>query len=478
MQKDENEIEEENQEFVDFLTWEKTSRDTIDFKKIYVDITGDLIAGLLLSQIIYWHLPNKEGKSKLRVFKKGKPCIAKSRFDWWEETRLNPTQVDKGLRVFREKGIARTEIYKFNGAPTTHIFLNEKKLLSLINKELKTPKENPKLENTNMEIRKQGHGNKKILRTLTETTSKITNIDKKIKDDSEKKESSVNPYNKEKNNIPSEEKRKIDIPQKILDGIAEVITVGNFPKHKLPADGEPPTAIIKNVYNYLISIKSNRFCRDFKLDINWVNRNRIDKGKLKDISTWDSLFTALRKSAKRLSKMKVDTSLWPADKTRLKSMGLNTFLYNPIKGNSWFLHCLTRHPQKLKGVIDDKNAESIKSKFTEEEQEIACSIMREGWNVGVFWGKVTEMKDWFDENIDVLNMVVNSPAMPNIGSFRLLLGKYKEFADGWGDFHLNNFGIGNGTWGKFSEFMSKEYGVVLNPSKSDINFAKRVLSRN
>ena len=39
--------------FNDFLAWEKASRDSIDFKKIYVDVAGDLIAGLLLSQIIY-----------------------------------------------------------------------------------------------------------------------------------------------------------------------------------------------------------------------------------------------------------------------------------------------------------------------------------------------------------------------------------------------------------------------------------------
>ena len=55
--------------FDQFLSWEAKSRDIIDFKKIYVDIADDLIAGLLLSQIIYWHLPNEHGKTKLRVQK-------------------------------------------------------------------------------------------------------------------------------------------------------------------------------------------------------------------------------------------------------------------------------------------------------------------------------------------------------------------------------------------------------------------------
>ena len=116
----------ENQDtsqFNDFLAWEKASRDTIDFKKIYVDISGDLIAGLILSQIIYWFLPNKEGKTKLRVMKRGTLCLAKTRFEWWDEIRFKPTQVDKGLKILRKIGVIRTKIHRFNGTPTTHIFL-------------------------------------------------------------------------------------------------------------------------------------------------------------------------------------------------------------------------------------------------------------------------------------------------------------------------------------------------------------------
>ena len=83
--------------FNDFLTWEKASKDTIDFKKVYVDVSGDLIAGLLLSQIIYWHLPSKDGKSKLRVHKKDKTWLAKQRSDWWDEIRITPKQYDRAI---------------------------------------------------------------------------------------------------------------------------------------------------------------------------------------------------------------------------------------------------------------------------------------------------------------------------------------------------------------------------------------------
>ena len=46
--------------FEDFLKWEETDYDSIKVKRIYIDIAEDLVAGLLLSQIIYWHLPSKK----------------------------------------------------------------------------------------------------------------------------------------------------------------------------------------------------------------------------------------------------------------------------------------------------------------------------------------------------------------------------------------------------------------------------------
>jgi len=119
-----------------FYKWEEASRDTVDFKKIYVDIAGDLIAGLLLSQIIYWHLPSNEGKSKLRIEKEGKTWLAKNRTDWWDEVRITPKQFDRAAGLLKEKGIIETKLFKFNGAPAVHIYLNEKKFLELWRKEL------------------------------------------------------------------------------------------------------------------------------------------------------------------------------------------------------------------------------------------------------------------------------------------------------------------------------------------------------
>ena len=114
----------ENEAFQQFLTWEVTTRDTIDFKKIYVDIAGDLIAGLLLSQIIYWHLPSKNGQSKLKSIRRdGHYWIAKSYADWWDEIRISQYQAKRALTILANTGIVEVKIFKFNGAPTAHVRL-------------------------------------------------------------------------------------------------------------------------------------------------------------------------------------------------------------------------------------------------------------------------------------------------------------------------------------------------------------------
>lgn len=130
----------------EFLRWEQASQDTIDFKKIYVDVAEDLIAGLLLSQIVYWNLPNKEGKTKLRVKIDGELWLAKGREDWFEEIRISPKQFDRASKILLEKGIIEKKIKKFDGLATIHIKLNFDVLLKLIDSVL-----NPTLKNDDVE---------------------------------------------------------------------------------------------------------------------------------------------------------------------------------------------------------------------------------------------------------------------------------------------------------------------------------------
>lgn len=107
-----------------FFRWEEATRDTIDVKKVYVDMADDLIAGVLLSQIVFWFLPNKTGKTKLRVRKEGHYWLVKGRNDWWEECRIKPRQFDTAIKKLEEAKLVIKKVFKFQGETKLHIRIN------------------------------------------------------------------------------------------------------------------------------------------------------------------------------------------------------------------------------------------------------------------------------------------------------------------------------------------------------------------
>ncbi len=108
-------------EFERFLLWERSSRDTIEVKRVYIDMAGDLVAGIVLSQIIYWHLPSRDGRTRLRVKRDGHLWLAKGRADWWDECRVSPKQADRALALLAERGLVEVRLFRFAGAPTKHV---------------------------------------------------------------------------------------------------------------------------------------------------------------------------------------------------------------------------------------------------------------------------------------------------------------------------------------------------------------------
>jgi hypothetical protein len=171
--------------WAEFLAWEGTSPDTVDFKTTYVDMADDLVAGLMLSQIVYWHLPSKKDRrSKLRVRKDGHYWLAKARKDWRDEIGTSPKQVDRALKILEEKGIIVTALYKFNGAPTKHIRIDKEGFLTAWDAALHTSDEEenpilPKGENPNGRFYPKGEMDfdqrvKSITESTTETTEKET----------------------------------------------------------------------------------------------------------------------------------------------------------------------------------------------------------------------------------------------------------------------------------------------------------------
>ena len=116
--------------FNDFLSRERVKLFTSNNYLVYVDITGDLNAGLLLARIIYWYLPNQKGESKLRIKRDGFNWIAKANSDWYKETGLTEWKVPRALDILEDKGLIEKRIFKFNGAPTIHIRIIEENFLS------------------------------------------------------------------------------------------------------------------------------------------------------------------------------------------------------------------------------------------------------------------------------------------------------------------------------------------------------------
>lgn len=167
-------------DFEEFAKWERASRDTIDFKVAYVDMAGgDLTAGLLLSQVVFWHLPDKSGKSKLKVQREGKRWLAKAHADWWDEVRVPERTVKRKLKLLEGSGLIETRTYRFNGLRTTHIriipeaFLEAwKKALDQYGQSEEAPTVRP-----NWPDRKCQNGpteEDRLARPITETTTETT----------------------------------------------------------------------------------------------------------------------------------------------------------------------------------------------------------------------------------------------------------------------------------------------------------------
>lgn len=150
----------------EFIQSERASRDTLDVKRIYIDMADDLVAGVLLSQIIYWHLPDQHGKSKLRVKHEGHYWIAKQRAEWWDECRITEKQYDRAAGILEDKGIIITDTTLFAGKPSKVVRLNFDAFLPMYTEFLADPNRGEK--------RSSPKGNNELAQresTITETTT-------------------------------------------------------------------------------------------------------------------------------------------------------------------------------------------------------------------------------------------------------------------------------------------------------------------
>lgn len=86
--------------------------------------TGSLSAGVLLSQIMYWWGPAKNGETKLRVVKDGQLWLAKSRQEWQDETGLTFKRLKNAKQKLIALGVIEERPFRFSGMVIGHIKLN------------------------------------------------------------------------------------------------------------------------------------------------------------------------------------------------------------------------------------------------------------------------------------------------------------------------------------------------------------------
>lgn len=105
--------------------WELDSLNTVvAYKPVYARLAGDVEAGLLLSQILYWFKPSKSGKSKLRVVHDGRRWLAKGRSDWKAEIGLSAKQYDRAIKKLVAAGLVQVVNRMFGGKVMPHIWLD------------------------------------------------------------------------------------------------------------------------------------------------------------------------------------------------------------------------------------------------------------------------------------------------------------------------------------------------------------------
>lgn len=103
-------------------------------KLAYIDAAGDLNAGILLGQIVYWNTPDRNGQQKLTIERDGRLWLAKRRDEWHHEIRLSPKQYDRAIRILEERGLVEVEVRHFNGIKTPHIWLNQQALKATVDR--------------------------------------------------------------------------------------------------------------------------------------------------------------------------------------------------------------------------------------------------------------------------------------------------------------------------------------------------------
>lgn len=118
---------------------------TITFKKIFVDITQNLNAGIVLASILKYYTSED---SFFEGDKDDYLWIVRNEHDWWDECRIDADELNMALCLLMRQELIINKVYKHNGTYKRHIRLNMGKFLE----ELKRAEELTKCSATVFEL--------------------------------------------------------------------------------------------------------------------------------------------------------------------------------------------------------------------------------------------------------------------------------------------------------------------------------------
>ena len=134
----------------------------IAFKRMYVDVMGDIVGALWLSQLAYWQPKAKRTDG----------FVYKSYDEWEKETGLSKYQIKRSADKAEDMGIVEVKLKRANGAPTLHYRINHPKLNATINSIIKFL-DNQETVKSDSEVSRKSDS-EETGKSLTENTHKNT----------------------------------------------------------------------------------------------------------------------------------------------------------------------------------------------------------------------------------------------------------------------------------------------------------------
>ena len=105
---------------------DKRSDDSISYKRAYVDISGDVISAIILTDLCYWHRPNKRNKRRFNAYSKdGTGWVARTLAEWSKKTRLTPRQIQYAVDKLVKRDLVKRQNFRYKGLKTMHLRINE-----------------------------------------------------------------------------------------------------------------------------------------------------------------------------------------------------------------------------------------------------------------------------------------------------------------------------------------------------------------